>query len=415
MKHIKSLCFFVIMIFVAGTLWADQIQPELISSKANYIEGQIIAELKFNSDISDKQVSLDFINQTIQIDVNGASMADSPLRDQYNTKGVKSLYTYKNKNDSVRSRIIFNKPIQAKIFRDSVEIQKNNDTLKIVVHNPNLPQKNSEEEPVEEIKQPSSVKILPNDIQSITTNTQMVLNEDFKEIQKPNSENAMDSFEKDLERQLDEVNKAKANTTIDTTSNKQAVSEKSAAKTENKLGLADTRDGKKSSMLPENKIPLFSKKPVKAVSSESSVSKMLISLGVIIVFAFVMTIFLKWWSKKNTKSLDSTKIRVLTQHYLGPKKTLTIVQVAGESLLLGVTDHSINLIKPLSLIDDEVPTDLPNKFDHILEEFVEDKISLNSANKTHAPVANNVQEADEYSMASIKNIVTNKLKNMRPI
>jgi flagellar protein FliO/FliZ len=43
--------------------------------------------------------------------------------------------------------------------------------------------------------------------------------------------------------------------------------------------------------------------------------------------------------------------------------------VAGESLLIGVTENNINLIKALALIDDEVPAHLPNHFDGALDSF----------------------------------------------
>ena len=37
-------------------------------------------------------------------------------------------------------------------------------------------------------------------------------------------------------------------------------------------------------------------------------------------------------------------IKVLASHSLSPKRQLTVVEVAGRTLLLGVTDQSINLI-----------------------------------------------------------------------
>jgi len=43
--------------------------------------------------------------------------------------------------------------------------------------------------------------------------------------------------------------------------------------------------------------------------------------------------------KKTAKLVD-----VLSSHYLGPKKTITLVRVAGRILVLGVTDSSISLI-----------------------------------------------------------------------
>ncbi len=40
-------------------------------------------------------------------------------------------------------------------------------------------------------------------------------------------------------------------------------------------------------------------------------------------------------------------IEVIGTHYLGPKKSIMIVKVAGQNLVLGVTDHQINLISKL--------------------------------------------------------------------
>ena len=42
-------------------------------------------------------------------------------------------------------------------------------------------------------------------------------------------------------------------------------------------------------------------------------------------------------------------IKVLSQHALGPKRTLTVVEVCGQTLLLGVTDQNISF---LTKIDD---------------------------------------------------------------
>lgn len=41
-------------------------------------------------------------------------------------------------------------------------------------------------------------------------------------------------------------------------------------------------------------------------------------------------------------------IEVLSTHYLGPKKSIAVVRVAGRVLVLGVSNESINLITQLS-------------------------------------------------------------------
>ena len=104
----------------------------------------------------------------------------------------------------------------------------------------------------------------------------------------------------------------------------------------------------------------------------------------------------KWMHKRNLKN-KNTSIRILTQHYIGPKKSLAIVSVAGETILLGVTDHSINMIKNLSLLDDEMPKDVPSSFSQTL-------------NQAQAEEPDNVED---YTMKGVKEIVGERLKNMR--
>ncbi len=100
--------------------------------------------------------------------------------------------------------------------------------------------------------------------------------------------------------------------------------------------------------------------------------------------------------KRNLKN-KNTSIRILTQHYIGPKKSLAIVSVAGETILLGVTDHSINMIKNLSLLDDEMPKDVPSSFSQTL-------------NQAQAEEPDNVED---YTMKGVKEIIGERLKNMR--
>src|SRR5262249_8128256 len=107
----------------------------------------------------------------------------------------------------------------------------------------------------------------------------------------------------------------------------------------------------------------------------------------------------RWMHKKNLKN-PTTSIRVLTQHYIGPKKSLAIVSVAGETILLGVTDHNINMIKSLSLLDDDLPKNLPADFDSTLEQVQGDDRS---------------EGVEDYAMKGVKEIVGERLKNMRSL
>jgi flagellar protein FliO/FliZ len=95
------------------------------------------------------------------------------------------------------------------------------------------------------------------------------------------------------------------------------------------------------------------------------------------------------------------QIKVLSQHHLGPKKSLAIIHVAGESMLVGITDNNISMIKSLSLIDDEVPADMPNTFGQTMAK---------KANEAQ-PMIDDLDE--EFSFAGVTDTVSKKIKSMR--
>lgn len=178
--------------------------------------------------------------------------------------------------------------------------------------------------------------------------------------------------------------------------------------------LKSTTDSKK---LAESDIPVLTSVKEKKVAGGSSSFRVLISFFVLAILAGGLVLFSKWYTKKHTKSTENHKIRVLTQHYLGPKKSLAIVRVAGESILIGVTDHSISMLKSLSLIDDEVPENLPNHFQESMDEAdlnpdLQVKMKKESNPTNGKPKAD---EVDDFVLNTIKDKVSVKLKNMRSI
>jgi flagellar protein FliO/FliZ len=104
---------------------------------------------------------------------------------------------------------------------------------------------------------------------------------------------------------------------------------------------------------------------------------------------------------RKTPSKRNSQVKILTQHYLGPKKSLAIIRVAGESMLIGVTDQNINLIKTLALLDEEIPQDTPKDFSKSLDK------SMNEFSSE--------DETEEFSFSKIKDFVSGRLKNMKEI
>lgn len=88
----------------------------------------------------------------------------------------------------------------------------------------------------------------------------------------------------------------------------------------------------------------------------------------------------------------ANQIKILTQHFLGPKKSLAVVRVAGESILIGVTDHSISHIRTLTLVDEEIETDPPKNFQTAL--------------------SSEANSEEEFSMQGIQTLVKRKVKSL---
>jgi flagellar protein FliO/FliZ len=228
---------------------------------------------------------------------------------------------------------------------------------------------------------------------------------------------------------------ASENVNLETVSVKEAAP---AVKTEESKVIAKV-DNKKESEIPLN---LDAKKST--VGTENTFFKFIMFFAILGTLLTGVWIFLK---RNNTKNIsrNHNEIKVLAQHYLGPKKSLAVIRVAGESLLVGITDHNVNLIKALSLLDEELPEVTPKDFNKLLThneneqmENVKDqfKSSVKTNEKMTKPATYNRsmtkntkgtnanfsdakndmdQEEDEFSIKGIKDIVSSKLKNMRSI
>lgn len=161
-------------------------------------------------------------------------------------------------------------------------------------------------------------------------------------------------------------------------------------------------------ILKESEIPVLTSAKAKKVEEKTSFTRVILSLLVIAILAGGLLYFSKWYAKNNAKNSETTKIRVLTQHFLGPRKSLAIVRVAGETILIGVTDQNISMIKSLSLIDDEFPDTVSNNFENSLKSA--DERSIKTKNVSAAE-----EETEDFVISSIKDKVSTKIRNMRNI
>ena len=82
----------------------------------------------------------------------------------------------------------------------------------------------------------------------------------------------------------------------------------------------------------------------------STVLKMITALAIVLCGLFIVFYFLKRILKRNSGGSDKKLIRVLSSSYIGVKKNISLIEVPGSILVVGVTDNNICL---LTKIEDE--------------------------------------------------------------
>ncbi len=118
----------------------------------------------------------------------------------------------------------------------------------------------------------------------------------------------------------------------------------------------------------ENEIPAFTKTDKQAKSEGTLIWRLVGSMAFIALVGGILVFASRRWSLKKNKGGEKTRIEVLHQYHLGPKKSLVLVRVAGEAILIGATDHSVNMLKTITLIDDELEGVLGKDFNGFLED-----------------------------------------------
>lgn len=162
----------------------------------------------------------------------------------------------------------------------------------------------------------------------------------------------------------------------------------------------------------EEQIPLNIDVVKKATDATPASNRILLTGLIISAMLGGAYYFVRKYKTSNTINKSSMQIKVLSQHYLGPKRSLAIIHVAGESMLVGITDSNISMIKSLSLIDDEVPTTIPKNFADALAAPGNNagamaKVNLGSMSESELE--------EEFSFSGFKDTVSKKIKSMRSI
>ncbi len=148
-------------------------------------------------------------------------------------------------------------------------------------------------------------------------------------------------------------------------------------------------------------------------NAETPITRWILIVGLIGVLATGSFFLIRKSKLAGIKRKNAPELKILTQHYLGPKKSLAIIRVAGESIVVGITDHHISHIKTLSLLDEDIPTETPTHFGPLFE--ADDATSAPILKKTKVAIEEDILEEKNFSLTGIQTFVSEKLKNMRSL
>jgi len=138
---------------------------------------------------------------------------------------------------------------------------------------------------------------------------------------------------------------------------------------------------------------------IKAAPSINLWGRMFGSLAIVLVIFGGCAYGFKKWPGSKKLAVKNRMIEVLAQHYVGPRKSLAVVRVAGESVLVGITENSITMLKTLSLLDEDVPQ---------TKEKFQSTLTKKYKESTEEPT-------EEFNMQGLKELVGQKLKSMREL
>ncbi|MGE0528246.1 MAG: FliO/MopB family protein [Bdellovibrionales bacterium] len=124
----------------------------------------------------------------------------------------------------------------------------------------------------------------------------------------------------------------------------------------------------KSEEMKPGDVPLVLSEKKAAKVEGGAIWRLVASLAFVAVVAGLVLYATRRWRTRKDAGGQKARIEIVHQFHLGPKRSLALVRVAGEVMLIGITDHNISMLKSVALIDDEMEAMFKGDFNGFLED-----------------------------------------------
>ena len=127
-------------------------------------------------------------------------------------------------------------------------------------------------------------------------------------------------------------------------------------------------DAKITAETKESEIPVQLTAIAKPKEPTNIMWRLAASFGFLSIVAGVLYYATRRWTKPKEAQAKGARIEMLHQYHMGPRRSVALIRVAGETILIGVTDQAVNMLKPVTLIDDEIEGLMKKDFNNFLED-----------------------------------------------
>ena len=238
-------------------------------------KGKLTTEIKFDGGQITNQPVPEFINKSIQFDLTGIQLPVSSRSIKLKDKIFKNIYLYNLDSNTVRVRYN-SKKIKASVFAKKFDLQPNNSKVRL----------------------------------QILENTEIV------------------KAKKVTKKKKAKVAKKSKQKTYDLLSSKAKLSSGDAQPEASLAALSSAESLPEKKDLPESEIPL--KLSAESNGSTESVAgdnyyKLVFTLAALFAGMLLILAFFKKWKKISGVETGVNNIKLLSQHHLGPKKSLCVI------------------------------------------------------------------------------------------